>query len=285
MHNSGTMMVTGDQIQVMVPNQPPAVADPAALAAYEELLTGASRLVIRTPGCGCRCNPTAASLAIDVDGAKGGLLLEVTPPASVRDPYFSTELKLADGRVVMSLARTGYPMPGDKAPVVVSMDREGPVSIQEISTKGPCTALCDPIGTMPRTTVAHPQSADEPLRRGHELSTPKSLNGAMDLFAKCVLVPLACLTCCAGPVCLVCCVPPPNVHNEMSAVGAGGDPGGGPRYTQKHHTFIKDVCVLRGLPDGDTIVFPQGTPLQMRKDMLTAAAYRLSIIAMTPNSA
>jgi len=43
--------------------------------------------------------------------------------------------------------------------------------------------------------------------------------------------------------------------------------------------------VLRGLPDGDTIVFPQGTPLQMRKDMLTAAAYRLSIIAMTPNTA
>ena len=91
MHNSGTMMVTGDQIQVMVPNQPPAVADPAALAAYEELLTGASRLVIRTLGSGCRCNPTAASLAIDVDGAEGRLLLEVTPPDSLVLNSFSRE--------------------------------------------------------------------------------------------------------------------------------------------------------------------------------------------------
>ena len=286
MHNSGTMMVTGDQIQVMVPNQPPAVADPAALAAYEALLKGASRLVIRTLGSGCRCNPTAASLAIDVDGAKGGLLLEVTPPASVRDPYFSTELKLADGRVVMSLARTDWgPYTGDKAPVVVSMDREGPVSIQEISTKAQVHALCDPIGVLPSTTVAHPQSADEPLRRGHELSTPTSLNGATNCFTWGVVLPCACVTCCAGPVCLFCVLPPPNVHSEMSAVGAGGDPGGGPRYTKKHHTFVKDACVLRNLPDGDTIVFPQGTPLQMRKDMLTAAAYRLSMIAMMPNSA
>ena len=68
----------------------------------------------------------------------------------------------------------------------------------------------------------------------------------------------------------------------MSAVGAGGDPGGGPRYTQKDHTCRKADCVLRGLPDGDTIVFPQGTPLQMRKDMLTAAAYRFSMIALIP---
>jgi hypothetical protein len=70
----------------------------------------------------------------------------------------------------------------------------------------------------------------------------------------------------------------------MSAVGAGSDPGGGPRYTNIGQFFAGCRC-SRGLPDGDTIVFPQGTPLQMRKDMLTAAAYRLSMIAMEPNSA
>ena len=282
------MMVTGDQIQVMVPNQPPAVADPAALAAYEALLKGASRLVIRTLGSGCRCNPTAASLAIDVDGAEGRLLLEVTPPDSVRDGEFSfsTELKLADGRVVMSLTTTRSFVPGGKAPFAVTMDREGPVSIQEPlrAYNGAC-ALCDPIGAMPSTTVAHPQSANEPLRRGHELSTPKSLNGATTCFTWGLLVPCACVTCCAGPVCLFCVLPPPNVHSEMSAVGAGSDPGSGPRYTKKHQFFACCRRWLRGLPDGDTIVFPQGTPLQMRKDMLTAAAYRLSMIAMTPNSA
>ena len=129
-------MVTGDQIQLQaMPNQPSSVADPAALSAYEALLMGAPRLTIRTLVSCCRCSPTAASLAIDVDGAKGALLLEVTPPSWPLTPNFSTELKLSDGRVVMSLASTGS-LPGGKAPVAVSMDREGPVSIREISTTG-----------------------------------------------------------------------------------------------------------------------------------------------------
>jgi hypothetical protein len=108
------------------------VADPAALAAYEALLKGAERLVISTLGSGCRCNPGAASIAIDVDGAKGGLLLEVTPPASWDGLFvqsFSTELKLTDGRVVMSLATTGSLVPGGRAPVAATMDRKGPVSV------------------------------------------------------------------------------------------------------------------------------------------------------------
>ena len=58
----------------------------------------------------------------------------------------------------------------------------------------------------------------------------------------------------------------------MSAVGEGRDLGGGPRYTKKQHVCCIEPCFLRNLPAGDTIVFPQGTPLQMRKDMLTAAA-------------
>ena len=41
--------------------------------------------------------------------------------------------------------------------------------------------------------------------------------------------------------------------------------------------------MLRGLPDG-TVVFPEGAPLQMRKAMLAAVAYRLSCITMDPTT-
>jgi len=67
------------------------------------------------------------------------------------------------------------------------------------------------------------------------------------------------------------------------AMGAEGSVMEGARYVKKHHIFIQEACFLRNLPYGDMIVLPAGTPLHMRKDMMAAAAYRISVIAFMPD--
>ena len=215
---------------------PPDMPDTAALKEYEELLAGASRLAIRNTGtpteCGgfCRCEPGEATITIDVDEKKGALIVGVKPPTAddaISDAnywysQFATELKLGDGRVVMDLKmdqpalRKATLFQGKYAPPgVLAMDRDGPVRVTDETKRVGISVICRPFAGMPVTNVTHPQSVDEALRNGHQLTTPRSLNGAYACFNTCCVCPLAWLTCCAGPVFLMCCVPLPNLHSEL----------------------------------------------------------------------
>lgn len=200
----------------------PAAPDAAALSKYEDLLAGASQLVLRNTGvpkhCGglCRCSPGEATITIDVDEKEGALILDVKPGLNLGNACsFSTELKLGDGRVVLSFATQTAPQKEWKPPGVVAMDRDGPVSITDESQPQTMCSLCDPYNSMPKTSVTHPQSNDEALRNGQQLTTPKSLNAAFDTFNTFITLPLAAITCCAGPVFLFCCLPPPSLHSEL----------------------------------------------------------------------
>jgi len=199
--------------------------DAAALSAYGELLAGASRLVLRG---GSFRNSVGGTITIDVDEQKGAMILEVGPPpnetAWVRDdiyPYFSAQLKLGDGRVVLSLRMEQAQNQGPyKLPGVLAMDGDGPVRVEDEAIRPSAfdcySHMCDPISTMPRAKVTHPESADAALRKGHQLTAPQSLNGAYNNFNSFCVLPLAFVTCCSGPVFLACCVPAPSVHNELS---------------------------------------------------------------------
>lgn len=52
---------------------------------------------------------------------------------------------------------------------------------------------------------------------------------------------------------------------------------------KKHHVCLQEACQLRGMPSGDTIIFPTGSPLHARKDMLAAVLYGACATAFTPH--
>ena len=101
------------------------------------------------------------------------------------------------------------------------MDRDGPVCMTDASAYGVMSAFCNPLANQPKTRVTHPQSADETLRQGYQLSAPESINGATQTC--CILnLLLSVPTCCAGPVCVQCCIAPPDVHFELQELRSGG---------------------------------------------------------------
>jgi hypothetical protein len=289
--------VPGLQTQMMV-DAPVGGGEPAAMAEFERLLMATSRITIRHKGGSQK--PAVATLSLDIDGTRDSLSLVVSidPESKTKqagrtaylrnmEPYlaFRTELKLEDGRSVMTLSHPGVTglAYGRQRVEVQVMDRDGPVSISAEPIRPSLSQMCDPLSAQPKTRAAHPQSADEALRHGYELTAPAALNRATTIFHKLVVLPLAAVTCCAGPVLLMCCVAPPDVHHELRELH-GGKVVDGVRYTVKHHTFCR-AAAKRGLPDGDTIAFAGSTPLPARKDMVLMAAYRASKAAVWPDEA
>jgi len=283
---------SGDQIQSMAPATQGASIDgidPAATAQYEEWLTAATRIVIRNQGGSKK--PVVETIALDVygktaDGATGlfgTLTLEVSVDPEKKDlpnsawslirdaePYwvFNAELKLPDGRVVMSAASagmrikgsptsgyvqgTGYEQaaPGEGGRIRRSDQERGslpliqvvrgigggpkPIEMQVMDRDGPVcmTAerpdltrwLCDPLVAELKTRVWHPQSADETLRQGYQLSAPGSINGTTKTCHMLNLL-LVVPTCGFGVlplVCFRCCFAPPDVHFELKELRSGG---------------------------------------------------------------
>ena len=292
--------VPGQQIQVMV-GVPVGGGEPAAMAEFERLLMATSQITIRHKGGSQK--PAVATLTLDFDGTRNALSLVVNidPESKTKkagpmeylrnmEPYlaFRTELTLNDGRSVVALSHpgvTGLAHPrayGSQKIEVQVMDRDGPVSISAepitASTSQMCD--CDPLSATPKTRAVHPQSADETLRHGYERTAPAALNGATSDWAM-LMLPLAAVTCCSGPVCLMCCVAPPDLHYELRELHRGNAVDG-VRYTSKNHTCW-GVLAKRGLPDGDTIAFAGSTPLPARKDMVLMAAYHASKAAVWPD--
>jgi hypothetical protein len=287
--------VPGQQIHVMV-DVPIGGVDPAAMAEFERLLMATSQITIRHKGGSQK--PAVATLTLDMDGIREALSLVVNidPESKTKkagrmdylrnmEPYlaFRTELKLVDGRSVVTLSHPGVTglTYGRQNIEVQVMDRDGPVSISAEPIRPSIWDMCDPLSAEPKTRAVHPQSADETLRHGYEMTAPAALNHASTTFNTFVVLPLATLTCCSGPVCLMCCVAPPNLHYELGELHSGKVVDG-VRYTVKKHTFC-GAAAKRGLPDGDTIHFAGSTPLPARKDMVLMAAYRTSKAAVWPD--
>ena len=266
----------GQQIQVMV-GVPVGGGEPAAMAEFERLLMATSQITIRHKGGSQK--PAVATLTLDFDGTRNALSLVVNidPESKTKkagpweylrnmEPYlaFRTELTLNDGRSVVALSHPGVTGRnyGSQKIEVQAMDRDGPVSISAEPIKASMSQMCDPLSGWPKTRAVHPQSADETLRHGYERTAPAALNGATSTWHM-LMLPLAAVTCCSGPVCLLCCVAPPDLHYELRELHRGRAVDG-VRYTSKNHTWCG--MNLRGLPDGDTIAFAGSTPLPARKE-------------------
>ena len=297
------MMVTcppdtmpGQQIQVMV--DMPAGGDAAAMVEFERLLMATSQITIRHKGGSQK--PAVATLTLDLGGTRDALSLvvHIDPESKTKkagrmellrnlEPVlaFRTELTLKDGGCVMTISHPGVTGHYHRQKIEVQViDRDGPVNVSaepiKLDIQASCFTLCSPLSAMPKTRAVHPQSADETLRHGYEEMAPAALNGALTTWSM-LMLPLALVTCCSGPVCLGCCVAPPDVHYELREL-RGGKVVDGARYTARGHTFCH-VAAKRGLPDGDTIVFAGSTPLSARKDMVLMAAYRASKAAVWPD--
>jgi len=149
--------------------------------------------------------------------------------------------------------------------------RDGRVDLQRLEG--------DPLAVQLKTRVTHPQSADETLRQGCQLSAPGSINGATKTCNMLSLL-LAVPTCCAGPVCVHCCIAPPDVHFELQELRSGGAVEGA-RCTNKGRIFCEvNGCLTTGV--GDTIDFSERVPLQVRKDTLAIVFYKRVVPAVAP---
>ena len=279
--------------------------DPAATTQYEQWLTSASRVVIRDQGGSKK--PVVETAALDVYGKTadgttgffGTLILEVSiDPEKKEKPnsswnsirnaepwwVFRAELKLPDGRVVMDAANAGiksnqymqvdYASTGNPVTGVQAMDRDGPVCMKDATPS--FNGFCDPLSTTPQTRVTHPQSADETLRQGYQLYAPENINGAIkNRHALDCLLGLPTLYCL--PALYQFCIPAPGPNFELTQLHSGSRVEGA-RWSTKSRA----ACGQGRMPNGDTIEFAESAPLQVRKDMLAIAFYRLVLAAAAP---
>ena len=271
--------------------------DPAATAQYEQWLTSASRIVIRDHGGSKK--PVVETIALDVFGKRadgttglfGALILEVSVDpekkekpnsswSSIRnaEPWwvFRAELKLPDGRVVMDAANAGMKSTATTIDVQV-MDRDGPVCMKDATPSfNGFEIICNPLVHTPQTRVTHPQSADETLRQGYQLYAPGSINSAVK-NRHTLDICLGCPTLGFLPALYQCCIPEPGVNFELTELHSGSAVEGA-RWSTKGQI----ACGKGRMPSGDTIEFSESAPLQVRKDMLAIAFYRLVCFAAAP---
>ena len=80
------------------------------------------------------------------------------------------------------------------------------------------------------------------------------------------------------PALLSCCIPEPGVHFELTELRSGRALVGA-RWTKKGRITYNRI---HRIPYGDTIEFLESAPLQVRKDMLAIAFYRLALAAAAP---
>ena len=279
--------------------------DPAATTQYEQWLTSASRVVIRDQGGSKK--PVVETAALDVYGKTadgttgffGTLILEVSiDPEKKEKPnsswnsirnaepwwVFRAELKLPDGRVVMDAANAGMnsteaqydPMSRPVIDMQV-MDRDGPVCMQDASPSFEgMDIFWNPLLSTSQTRVTHPQSADETLRQGYQLYAPENINGAIkNRHALDCLLGLPTLYCL--PALYQFCIPAPGPNFELTQLHSGSRVEGA-RWSTKSRA----ACGQGRMPNGDTIEFAESAPLQVRKDMLAIAFYRLVLAAAAP---
>ena len=82
----------------------------------------------------------------------------------------------------------------------------------------------------------------------------------------------------SAPPLLSCCIPEPGVHFELTELRSGRALVGA-RWTKKSRMTYNRI---HSIPYGDTIEFLERAPLQVRKDMLAIAFYRLALAAAAP---
>ena len=243
----------GQQVQFMgTPMQglptAPKPPDDEAVVQYEQLLAGATRIVIEDLRTSRR--PTKEVSALRLSGSAGELgslylvvngdpdaagdgdpfwhfvpNMGATPldaPAAVKRascnaPYAgSAELRLSDGRVVMQLANPAWravqnvQWNSGRRPQVQMMDRADVVRVTDETELPPYSPWCCPLDALPRTHVSHPLSSDETLKRGYKQVAPTSINTKSYALGY-----FYCVTC---PVCFVPCVAECQLHALMTVI-------------------------------------------------------------------
>jgi len=323
---SAPMLGPGQQMQIMSAPAPmvgvptaPRPADDTAVAQYEQLLAGATRIIVRDMK---RCNgPIIEMAALHVFGKTasghvaelGTLYLVINGPAENPSGENgeikwcgSAVLQLGDGRVVMQFsnpewrgAQIAQEVEAKRRndwlrPDIQMMDREDLVRVTDETVVDDycCSGERAPLDSLPQTRVSHPQSADETLRQGYQQVALASANseticrGKLGLFC----CPIAFLY-------AVCCVPAPDVHYQLKEVRSGNTVEG-VLYTEKGRRYFdsnvyehgRGACVPGAtgglgyprliIPDGDTLSFDERVPLQVRKDMLAVLVHRITFNAL-----
>jgi len=317
--------VPGQQIQFMsapmvgVPTAP-RLPDDTAVAQYEQLLAGTTRIVVHDMR---RCNePTIEMAALRMFGktASGNvgelgtlyLVINGPPENGVIKCSFcgSAELQLSDGRVVMQLsnpewrgAQIAQEVEEKKRnewlrPEVQMMDREDLVRVTDETVLDDycCSGELAPLDSLPQTRVSHPQSADETLKQGYQQVALASDNGPTTRRGK-----LGLFCCPIAFLLAVCCAPVPDVHYRLKEVRSGNTVEG-VLYTEKGQRYFESCTIYehgRGaavvqlgskagglgyprlmIPAGDTLSFDERVPLQVRKDMLAVLVHRITFNAL-----
>ena len=83
-----------------------------------------------------------------------------------------------------------------------------------------------------------------------------------------------------GTALLQCCIPEPDVHFELTELRSGGAVEGA-RCTKKGRVMC-EMSNRMSQTSCDSIEFLESAPLQVRKDMLAIAFYRLALTAAGP---
>lgn len=310
----------GQQIQFMsapmvgVPTAP-RPPDDTAVAQYEQLLAGVTQIIVQDMR---RCNePTVEMAALRMFGKTAGgsvglmgtlylVINEASPSHTSRLPpkdieiadhardSGSAELQLSDGRVVMQLSNPewrGAQIAQEVAekrrkdwlrPEVQMMDREDLVRVTDETVRSDswCSDCAPPLDSLPQTRVSHPHSTDETLKQGFQQVAPASANSQTIVRGK-----LGVFCCPIAFLLAFTPIPAPDVHYQLQEVRSGNTVEG-VLYTQKGRSYFHGAFVYehgRGggqIPDGDTLVFNERVPLQVRKDMLAVLVHRITFNAL-----
>ena len=269
----------GQQLQFMsapmvgVPTAP-RPPDDTAVAQYEQLLAGVTRITVHDMRM--HSEPTLEVAALRMFGKTasgnagelGTLYLVINEPGPdvgvyngdhgvVRCPEKvecgSAELQLSDGRVVMQLcnpvwrgAQIAQEVDEKKRnewlrPEVQMMDREDLVRVTDETVLDDycCSENSAPLEGLPQTRVSHPQSADETLKQGYQQVALASENSETTYRGKLGLF------CCPIAFCMaICCAPAPDVHYQLKEVRSGNTVEG-VLYTEKGRGWFENHTVYK----------------------------------------
>jgi len=148
---------------------------------------------------------------------------------------------------------------------------------QAMTPNGPMMVTVPP-GIQPgqMITISVPQTP-APLAPNVRLYPPTGQ--PIVCWSRFVFFPLSLVTCCAGPVCLWCCVANPATYWDLEDAGTHALLGA--RLTSPSQTSCEASC--NPLAGGNFVVsFNASTPLAARRDMVAIMAYSLGNFVTTP---
>jgi len=253
--------------------------DAAAAAAYDALLMSNIKLVFRnesSPGFNKKAPEAAcATFTLHAEGAEAAVArfaVHATKPFET-EPYMehTVRVTLADGRLVGTVSNAG----GSVAPPPNSevMDRDGAagVSVAPLASPLGCNsnAACAANGALWRADIARASAEKQNVQLVVEPGQKAVDNYAYLIY--CVALP----TCCAGPVCLMCCTHSPPIAQSLQSTDGTVLPG---RLVSVWEG--PQMCKPRPRKE---VEFPEGMAVRLRADLVLMAVAIEAIQAVSPN--